>query len=262
MVRNAPARPPWFPARDHPMLSECTTPLLIASSSGQPATSGSARCGPSSPTPSSSSSDAMRGGPDKVGRDVGDLCGIEPLGIAATNDVDALLALPARRAWSYNPKWPDVDELVRILEAGVGRDRHGRLHHRPHARRRPRLAHSITACERGSELSDLRLGHEPRVRQPARASSPPASATGSTRSGVLESVDSPGYDSPDTEMSVGLLTRPIDDPELPGDGREGHRGVRRCGVDDGRGARASSSTRSCASRSSRKPRRTSTSARG
>jgi 4-hydroxy-tetrahydrodipicolinate reductase len=34
-------------------------------------------------------------GADKVGRDAGELAGIEPLGIAATNDADALLALDA-----------------------------------------------------------------------------------------------------------------------------------------------------------------------
>ena len=57
-------------------------------------------------------------GADKVGRDVGELCGIEPLGVLATDDVDALLAL-APDCVVYNPKWPDVDEMVRILEAGV-----------------------------------------------------------------------------------------------------------------------------------------------
>ena len=31
--------------------------------------------------------------PDKVGRDVGELCGVHPLGVKATNDVQALLAL-------------------------------------------------------------------------------------------------------------------------------------------------------------------------
>ncbi|OHU01091.1 hypothetical protein BKG60_17015 [Mycobacterium syngnathidarum] len=31
--------------------------------------------------------------PDKVGKDVGELCGTEPLVVAATDDVDALLAL-------------------------------------------------------------------------------------------------------------------------------------------------------------------------
>ena len=31
--------------------------------------------------------------PDKVGRDVGELCGREPFGVTATDDVGALLAL-------------------------------------------------------------------------------------------------------------------------------------------------------------------------
>src|SRR6185503_15895795 len=55
---------------------------------------------------------------DKVGQDVGTLCGIDPLGVAATDDVDALLGLRPDCV-VYNPMWPDVDELVRILEAGV-----------------------------------------------------------------------------------------------------------------------------------------------
>ena len=55
---------------------------------------------------------------DKAGRDVGELCGIEPVGVEATNDVDALLALRPDCV-VYNPMWPDTDELVRILEAGV-----------------------------------------------------------------------------------------------------------------------------------------------
>ena len=56
--------------------------------------------------------------PDKVGRDVGELCGIEPLGITATDDIDALLALQPDCV-VYNPMWSDTDELVRILSAGV-----------------------------------------------------------------------------------------------------------------------------------------------
>ncbi|MEC9325353.1 MAG: dihydrodipicolinate reductase, partial [Actinomycetota bacterium] len=51
---------------------------------------------------------------DKVGRDVGELAGIGPLGVSATADVDALLALKPD-AVVYNPMWIDVDELVRIL---------------------------------------------------------------------------------------------------------------------------------------------------
>jgi hypothetical protein len=56
--------------------------------------------------------------PDKVGRDVGELCGTAPLGVAATNDADALLALKPDCV-VYNPMWIDVDELARILSAGV-----------------------------------------------------------------------------------------------------------------------------------------------
>src|SRR6476619_6232168 len=56
--------------------------------------------------------------PEKAGRDVGELCGIGPLGVAATNDVDALLALRPDCV-VYNPMWIDTDELVRILAAGV-----------------------------------------------------------------------------------------------------------------------------------------------
>ena len=48
----------------------------------------------------------------------GGFAGIEKLGVAATNDVDALLELRPDCV-SYTPMWPNVDELVRILEAGI-----------------------------------------------------------------------------------------------------------------------------------------------
>lgn len=58
-------------------------------------------------------------GSDKVGLDAADLAGwSEPTGIIATNDVDALLAAQPD-ACCYNPLWPSVDELERLLEAGV-----------------------------------------------------------------------------------------------------------------------------------------------
>jgi hypothetical protein len=56
--------------------------------------------------------------PDKVGRDVGELCGIQPLGVTATNDVDALLALQPDCV-SYMAFRPDFDHLERILESGT-----------------------------------------------------------------------------------------------------------------------------------------------
>jgi hypothetical protein len=43
---------------------------------------------------------------------------MEPLGVTATDDVDRLLTLRPDCV-VYNPMWIDVDELVRILSAGV-----------------------------------------------------------------------------------------------------------------------------------------------
>lgn len=58
-------------------------------------------------------------GADKVGVDAAQLSGWpEPTGVRATNDIDALLALQPD-ACCYNPLWPNIDELVRLLEAGV-----------------------------------------------------------------------------------------------------------------------------------------------
>ncbi|WP_182378382.1 dihydrodipicolinate reductase [Nocardioides sp. WS12] len=58
-------------------------------------------------------------GADKVGKDAAELCDWpEPTGVIATNDIAALLALKPD-ACCYNPLWPDIDELVALLEAGV-----------------------------------------------------------------------------------------------------------------------------------------------
>jgi 2,4-diaminopentanoate dehydrogenase len=54
---------------------------------------------------------------DKVGHDVGELCGIDPIGVTATDDVDTLLALRPDCV-IYTPYRPDTDHLSRILESG------------------------------------------------------------------------------------------------------------------------------------------------
>jgi hypothetical protein len=55
--------------------------------------------------------------PDKEGIDVGTLAGRAPIGIAATRDVDALLALDADCV-VYSPIFADVDVVTRLLESG------------------------------------------------------------------------------------------------------------------------------------------------
>jgi hypothetical protein len=54
---------------------------------------------------------------EKAGRDVGELCGLDPLGVTATDDVDALLDLEPDCV-VYTPYRPDFDHVVRILESG------------------------------------------------------------------------------------------------------------------------------------------------
>ena len=148
--------------------------------------------------------------PDKVGRDVGELCGLDhALGVRATDDRAALLAL-GPDCVVYNPKWPDVDELVAILGAGVnvvttaafitgdalGTDR----------------ARIVEACDRGGS-SIFGSGMNPGVANLLGIVS--ASICDRIDSvTITESVDSTGYDSPDTELPVGFA-RPLDDPDLP-----------------------------------------------
>src|SRR6187200_3427484 len=52
--------------------------------------------------------------PDKRGKDVGELCGVAPMRVRATGDIDALLALTPDCVL-YVPQFPDVGEMVRIL---------------------------------------------------------------------------------------------------------------------------------------------------
>jgi hypothetical protein len=53
----------------------------------------------------------------KSGRDVGEIVGVPPLGVIATNDVDAILALDAD-AVIYSPLMPNPDEVTALLRSG------------------------------------------------------------------------------------------------------------------------------------------------
>jgi hypothetical protein len=137
--------------------------------------------------------------PDKVGRDVGELCGLDPIGITATDDVDALLALRPD-AVLYNPKWPDVDVMCRILEAGVNVvATAGFITGHALGDGRQRL---VDACAKGG-TSVFGSGMNPGF----------LNLLGLVSAGIcdrvdsitmLESVDSTGYDSPDTERATGF----------------------------------------------------------
>lgn len=55
--------------------------------------------------------------PDKVGRDAGEIAGIAPIGVTATNDVEAILALDADCV-HFAPAVEDIAMLCRILKSG------------------------------------------------------------------------------------------------------------------------------------------------
>lgn len=62
--------------------------------------------------------------PDKVGHDVGEICGLgRPLGITATSDVDALIDLRPDALVHYGPTAAYADDNVRLmarfLRAGI-----------------------------------------------------------------------------------------------------------------------------------------------
>ena len=149
-------------------------------------------------------------GPDKQGRDVGTICGLEPSGISATADVDALLALRPD-CILYTPQFPDVDLMVRMLEAGINV---------------VSTSYFITGRSFGA-------GEAERLEAAARRGGASLYGTGINpgfanifallssgvcqrvdRISVLESVDSTHYDSAETWRACGL-GRPVDDPEIP-----------------------------------------------
>jgi hypothetical protein len=147
--------------------------------------------------------------PDKVGRDVGELCGLQPLGVRATNDVDALLALRPDCV-VYNPMWPSIDELVRILAAGVNVvSTAAFINGRRLGADRERL---VEACKRGG-ASLFGTGISPGW----------AELLAIVFAGICDRIDkitvneaayTGAYDSPATEIPAGF-GRPIDDPILP-----------------------------------------------
>ena len=153
--------------------------------------------------------------PDKVGRDAGELCGTDPIGVAATDDVDALLAL-APDCVVYNPQWQDVDELVRILASGANVvSTAAFINGRGLGAGRDRIA---AACEQGGS-SMFGTGISPGfVELVAMTLANLCDRVDKVT--VDEASDTTLYDSPTTEQPAGF-GRPIDDPELPGMAAQG-----------------------------------------
>ena len=101
----------------------------------------------------------------KAGRDAGELCGLPPVGVLATNDVEALLALDADcvcyTATADRRPFEAVEDMCRILESGknvVSSSVVGLVHPRSlHARMTDSLEE---ACRKG-QCSFLTSGIDP-----------------------------------------------------------------------------------------------------
>jgi hypothetical protein len=153
--------------------------------------------------------------PDKVGQDVGTLCGIDPVGVTATHDVDALLALRPDCV-VYNPQWQSVDELVRILEAGVNVvSTAAFINGRSLGPDRDRI---VEACQQGGSTM-FGTGVSPGFAQ-LMAIVSASVCDRIDKITITESADTTFYDSPITERPAGFA-QPIDDPGLPAMTAEG-----------------------------------------
>jgi hypothetical protein len=147
---------------------------------------------------------------EKDGVDVGTLAGVEPFGLAATRDVDALLALKPDCVL-YAPQFPDVDHMVRILESGCN-------------------IVSTAYFMNGRAFGDESFA---RIRQAALKGGASIYGTGINpgfanvlgllatsacarvdRISVLESVDCTNYASRGTWEAMGI-DRPLNDPDVP-----------------------------------------------
>jgi len=148
---------------------------------------------------------------EKVGKDVGALCAMERIGVFATDNIQALLALKPDCV-VYMPQFPNVEHMVRILEAGCNIVSTAYFINGT-AFASGDLARIEAAALRGG-VSLYGSGINPGFAN-VLALVATAGCARIDRISVLESVDSTPYASPGTWTAVGF-GRPVTDPEVPG----------------------------------------------
>lgn len=156
---------------------------------------------------------------DKIGRDVGELAGLDPVGVVATGSVEEIIAAEPDVV-TFHGVFPDEDLYVRVLEAGIDivttadwitgyhRDTN---HPHPSGRRTSEVLQD--ACERGGSTF-YGTGMNPGLNQilGVVCSADVADIENVT---TIESVDVSCHHSADTWREVGYGL-PVDDPALPG----------------------------------------------
>jgi 4-hydroxy-tetrahydrodipicolinate reductase len=155
---------------------------------------------------------------DKVGRDVGEIAGIGPLGVHATGSVDEIIAAEPDCV-TFHGVWPDLDLYERVLEAGINvvttadwiTGYHRDTNHRhPSGQRESEVIQA--ACERGG-ATFYGTGMNPGLAQILTIvhSADVADIENVT---CIESVDVSCHHSAPTWENCGFGRR-VDDPEVP-----------------------------------------------
>jgi len=147
---------------------------------------------------------------DKVGVDAGVLAGGKPVGVLATDDLDALIALRPDCV-CYTPMWPDVDAMCRVLEAGIDISTTAHFitgHGYFGDEKRERIA---KACAKGGSTI-FGTGMHPGFSN-LLALTAAGACSRIDKIVITESQDASGYASADTQRSVGF-DHPVDEPGL------------------------------------------------
>jgi 4-hydroxy-tetrahydrodipicolinate reductase len=155
---------------------------------------------------------------DKVGRDAGELAGLDPIGVTATGTVEEILAAKPD-VLTFHGVWPDLGIYLPVLEAGIDVvttadfiTGHHRDANKPHPSGRTESQLIEEACRRGG-ATFYGTGMNPGLAQILTIvhSADVAEITHVT---CTESVDVSCHHSVDTWRNCGF-GRPVEDPEVP-----------------------------------------------
>ncbi|MBW1832396.1 MAG: dihydrodipicolinate reductase, partial [Deltaproteobacteria bacterium] len=155
---------------------------------------------------------------DKVGRDAGEIVGIDPIGVLATNAIDDVIAAKPDCV-TYFGVWPDIDLFCRLLESGINVvttsdwiTGYSRNRHHPHPSGRKSTELVDEAGKRGNATL-YGTGMNPGLAQ-ILAIVNTAGLSRIDHIQVIETVDVSCHHSVDTWKKHGY-GRPVDDPEVP-----------------------------------------------
>lgn len=156
---------------------------------------------------------------DKVGRDAGEIVGVDPVGVVATGSIEEILAAEPDCV-TFHGVFPDVDLYERVLEAGINIvttadwiTGHHRNANHPHPSGKKESEVIQAACLRGGSTF-YGTGMNPGLAQILTIVHS-TDVTDIEHVLCKESVDVSCHHSVDTWIEVGY-GRPVDDPAVPG----------------------------------------------